>query len=169
VARVQLRTWVRAAMLLALALAVQSARMTQTVTGPLINAILLLAGAYTGMAGGVLVGLITPWVALTMGIMRLAPAVPVIMAGNAVLVIVFVLIRNLVRSRWGDYLGAGLGAVAKYVTMTAGLTLLVAPRVRVPPPAMFALTTMQLYTALGGALLAVLVIQTVSRTSGGRR
>lgn len=165
----QLRTWVRVALLLALALAVQSARLGQAVTGPLINAILLLAGAYTGMAGGVLVGLITPWVALTMGIMRLAPAVPVVMAGNAVLVIVFVLVRNLVKSGWGDYLGAGLGAVAKYVTMTVGLTVLVAPRVRVPPPAMFALTTMQLYTALGGALLAVLVIKTLSRTGWGRR
>jgi len=49
------------------------------------------------------------------------------------------------------------------------LTLLVAPRVRIAPPVMFALTTMQLYTALGGAFLAVLVIRALSRTGWGQR
>ncbi|MEW6522700.1 MAG: ECF transporter S component [Bacillota bacterium] len=164
----KLRMLVRVAMLLALALAVQSAGLQQAITGPLINAILLLAGAYTGLAGGVLVGLITPWVALTMGILKLAPAVPVIMAGNAVLVLTFVLVRRLVDTGWREYLGAGVAAVAKYVVMTLGIKLIVAPGVAVPPPAMFALTTMQLYTALGGGLLAVLVIRSLSRTGWGR-
>jgi hypothetical protein len=165
--RIGVQSLVRLALLLALALAVQAAGMQQLVTGPLINAILLLAAAFTGVGGGVLVALITPGAAFMTGIMRLAPAVPVIMAGNAALVTVFALFRHRLRGDWTDYAAVAAGAVVKYLVMTAGMKLIVAPQLPVPAPAMLALTTMQLYTALLGGVLALAVLRALDRATVG--
>jgi hypothetical protein len=83
-----IRYLARTALLLALTLAFQSLRLGQAFTGPLVNAALFTATAVVGIAGGVFIGAVTPWVALAVGILKpvLAPAVPFIMLGNASLV-----------------------------------------------------------------------------------
>lgn len=152
--QIQLRTLTRAAILLGLALAIQLTGLQQAIVGPGVNAVLFLAAALVGPVAGVLVGITTPWVALLLGIMRFAPALPVIMAGNITLVLVFSLLR-----RANVYAAALAAAVAKYAVMALGIQILVSMAVRVPPPVVAAMTLMQLWTALGGAVVALLVLK----------
>ena len=63
------------ALLLALALAVQQFKI-QWLTGPGVNAILILATGYIGALSGIIIGIFTPLLALIMGIMGFAPAIP---------------------------------------------------------------------------------------------
>ncbi len=119
--RLDLQTIARTAVIAALAIAFQALNLRQPITGPGINAILYVASIYIGPVSGLMVGLLTPWVALLTGIMRLAPAVPVVMAGNAVLALVSGYV-----ARFNRYLGMGLGAVCKYAAMTLGIKYLIA-------------------------------------------
>jgi len=152
--RVEVRTLTRTAIFLGIALAIQLAGLQQAVVGPGVNAVLLLATAMVGPAAGVMIGVTTPWVALMVGIMKFAPALPVIIFGNIALVLVFHFVRRL-----SVYAGAGAAAVAKYLAMAAGIKILVAAAVAVPPPVVLALTITQLWTAAGGAVVAVLVLK----------
>ena len=155
--RIEVRTITRTAILLGIALAIQLAGLQQTVVGPGVNAVLLLATALVGPVAGILIGITTPWVALLVGIMKFAPALPVIIVGNVTLVVAFHLIR-----RFNQVLGAGAAAVAKYLVMALGIRLLIAAAVPVPPPAVLALTISQLWTALGGAAIALLVLRSAA-------
>ncbi len=161
--KIELKSMVQTAVLLALALAVQSAGLGQMITGPVINAILFVTSALVGPVFGVIVGLITPWVALTTGIMKFAPALPVIMAGNAALVLTFyflwAVLSKSFHTRPACWIAACSAAVVKYAVMTAGVKLILAPNIKVPPVLVTTLTVNQLFTALIGALLAALIIQ----------
>ena len=160
----RLKLLVRTSLLLALALAVQSMRMPQMVTGPVINAVLILAVALGGgVISGMLVGAITPWVAVMTGIMVFAPVAPVIMVGNITLVIIFAVVTRTVPSHTGDFVAAVVAALGKFVVMFLGIRFLVAPNVPLPPPAIVMLTTTQLYTALIGGILAVTIIKILGR------
>ncbi len=160
----RLKILVRTSLLLALALAVQSMRMPQMVTGPVINAVLILAVALGGgMVSGILVGSITPWVAVMTGIMVFAPVAPVIMAGNIALVVVFAVLSRSLGSSTGDFLAAVAAALAKFAVMFVGIRWLVAPSIALPPPAIVMLTTTQLYTAVIGGMLAVSIIKILGR------
>ncbi|HHV79685.1 MAG TPA: ECF transporter S component [Firmicutes bacterium] len=149
---------IRTAVLLALAVAFQSLGLNQWVTGPVVNAILGVASISTGWTSGVLVGLFTPWVALTMGIMKFAPAVPVIIAGNIIYSLVFSL-----PYRFNKFFAGAAAAVAKFAVMTAGMKFIVAKNAKVPAPVMASLTVTQLYTALIGSAVALLVLASLER------
>lgn len=150
---------VRTAVLLALALAIQSLSLSQWITGPVINAILSVASGFMGWPYGVLIGLLTPWMALATGILKFAPAAPVVMAGNATLCLAFGLLYRV-----NKYAAAGAGSLLKFLVMTAGMKLIVASKVKVPPVVMASLTITQLYTALIGTGVALLVLQALDRT-----
>jgi hypothetical protein len=147
----------RTAVLLAIVLAIQLLRLPQPVTGPLVNAILLLAGALVGMGSGVMIGMLTPFVAFLVGILPpvLGPAIPAIIAGNTVLVVVFSLFHKLVAGRSGPYLGIIVGAGLKYLVMAGAVKYLLA----LPPGAATALQIPQLLTALAGGILALIGIR----------
>lgn len=155
--KITTRMITRSALILALAIAIQSVRLPQAVTGPLINTLLFIAVATTGTLSGVLVGLFTPIIAFTLGIMALAPAVPVIIAGNIVLALVFGYIKNM-------YLGFVAAAVAKFAVMALGvyyvLPLLVS--INLPPKVIATLTTPQLFTALGGGVIALIILKALN-------
>jgi hypothetical protein len=162
--RIQVRTLTRAAIFLGLALAIQLTGLQQAIVGPGVNAVLLLATAMVGPVAGALIGITTPWIALLLGILKFAPALPVIIAGNLTLVLVFHLLRKV-----NVYAGAVGAAVAKYAVMAAGIKVLVATAVRVPPAVVIALTITQLWTALGGAAVALLVLKSSEIWARGRR
>lgn len=145
----------RSAFILALAIAVQSVRLPQFVTGPLVNALLFLAAAVIGPVSAVLIGLFTPAIAFAFGIMPLAPVVPLIMAGNAVLAVVYGLLSDK------PYMGVVAAAVAKYAVLAGGVYYLLPMLVNItlPPQVISMLTTPQLYTALGGGVLALLALR----------
>jgi ABC-type Co2+ transport system permease subunit len=100
-----------------------------------------------------MVGLVTPWVALLTGIMKLVPAVPVIMVGNAVLCLIAGYL-----DRFNRYLAMGLAAACKFLAMTAGVKILIGRGTNIPAPVYSMLTVNQLVTALLGGVLASIVL-----------
>lgn len=64
-----IRLLARVALLLGITLAIQGLRLPTPVTGPLVNLMLILSTALVGAAGGVVIGLLTPWAALFLGIL----------------------------------------------------------------------------------------------------
>lgn len=142
----------RAAVLLALTLVFQSLRLGQAVTGTAVNAMLLTAAVVIGPWGAAVIGLLTPVTAFFLGVLNpiLAPAIPFIMAGNALLVLVFGYGRKL-----NLYLALVGGAVAKYLLLSAAVIHII----NVPGPVSIALRVPQLFTALGGGLVALLLLE----------
>jgi len=150
------------AVLTALALAFQLGSLPQPVTGPAINAVLYVSSIFVHPLSGVLVGFITPWMALVTGIMKLAPAIPVIMAGNASLSLV------AGYGRVNKYVAMGLAAVVKWAVMTLGVRYLLSTGTNIPPAAYTSLTITQLFTALGGAVVAAIVLEALARFRHGK-
>lgn len=151
----------RAALLLALALVFQSIKLGQFVTGPAVNAVLFIATVMLGPWGAAGIGLLTPFTAFFLGVIKpvLAPAIPFIMLGNVVLALAFGYGR-----RGNPYL-AGVGAsVLKFAALAGGVSYLVPLlfRADLPGPVIVALTWPQLLTALGGALVAFLVLEALT-------
>jgi hypothetical protein len=147
-----LKLLTRAAVLLALTLAVQSLRLGQAVTGTAVNAMLLTAAVVVGPWGAAAIGLLTPVTAFFLGVLNpvLAPAIPFIMAANATLVLIFGFGRRL-----NLYLALIAGAVAKYLLLSAAVLYII----NLPGPVSIALRVPQLFTALGGGLVALLILE----------
>lgn len=84
------------ALFLAIAIIVPSFFHSQWVTGPVINATLILATVLIGPMEAVLIGLMPSTIALVAGLLPLplAPMVPFIMIGNAILVVFFHYLKN---------------------------------------------------------------------------
>ncbi len=157
--KITTKTITRSALLLALALVIQLGKLPQPVTGPAINAILFLAAALIGPVSAVLIGLCTPVVAFAFGIMPFAPAVIIIMLGNAVLAIVFGLLAKR------QIVAFGAAAVAKFLVMALFVKYLFPLVIGIAVPAKVAqmLTLPQLLTALGGAVLAFIILRILGR------
>lgn len=117
------RALARTALLLALTLTVQAIRLPSVVTGPLVNYILLLSTILAGIAGGVFIGAVTPWVAVAVGILPfpLAPAVPFIMLGNAAYCLIFGLLD---RDRWRSWVGIVPASLIKFAIITGAVQLI---------------------------------------------
>ncbi|NPV69138.1 MAG: ECF transporter S component [Firmicutes bacterium] len=144
----------RSAMMIALAVSIQALNLQQAITGPVINAVLLTSVDLINPLSGLIIGIITPWTAFVTGTMKVPVLLPVIMAGNATIVLVYAAARRLNRVAGG--LG---GAVAKWLVMLGGVKLLLANSVPLKPPVIYAMTTYQLFTAFGGVALALAVVK----------
>ncbi|MEG2082175.1 MAG: ECF transporter S component [Oscillospiraceae bacterium] len=145
----------------------------QLVTGSLVNFTLIGSVLAVGLWGGLAVAIVSPVLASLLGI---GPAfvqlVPMIMLGNAVIVVVYFVILQKAKTSSKDkdllvWVAAIVaGAVAKFVTLYFGMVKLVIPTITFPKPAMaqklaatFGLP--QLVTALIGGALAMVVIPPV--------
>lgn len=149
----------RSAVILALAMAVQLVKLPQPITGPVVNALLFIAAALIGPISALLIGLCTPVIAFAFGIMPFAPAVVIIMLGNGILALTF---GFLAKRPIMAYVGA---ALAKFIVMSA-LVMYIVPSlfgIKVPAKIVAALTTPQLLTALGGAVIAFIVLKGIER------
>lgn len=149
----------RSAVILALAMAVQLVKLPQPVTGPVVNALLFIATALIGPLGAILIGICTPVIAFAFGIMPFAPAVVIIMLGNATLAITY----GMMAKR--QIIAFGAAALAKFIVMSA-LVMYIVPSlfgIKVPAKLVAALTTPQLFTALGGAVIAFIVLKGIER------
>lgn len=125
----------------------------QYVTGSLVNATLLIAVAMLGMRDGILIGLIPSSVALATGLLPavLAPMIPFVIMGNAILVMAFGYLRN--KNYW---LGALTGAFLKFAFLFATSSI-VANLILSEPIAGTAAVMMswpQLVTAIAGSIIA---------------
>lgn len=158
----RLRWVTRTALLFALVIVIQMLGMPQLVTGPLVNMVLFLATFFEGMGSGVVIGFFTPWVAFSRGILPppLAPMIPFIMMGNALLVVVFSIFRSRRGMVW-EITGIVVSALAKYLVLSQSVTFLV----QVPPPIAKAMQLPQLLTALLGGVLFLAVEKILFRVT----
>lgn len=139
----------RTALLLALALAVQQFKI-QWLTGPAINAILILSIVYVDVYSAAIIGSITPVLALINGIMPLALVVPFIIAAN----IVYVFFFNWQYKR-NIFVAISISAMAKYVFLALAVNFII----DIPPKVAYALSTPQLFTAVLGGIIASIIIR----------
>src|SRR5512143_2460767 len=113
--------WPRLALfglVLTLALLIPALGWPQPITGPLVNALLLIAVETLGVWPAIGLGMVTPLGGLLHGVLPLPLSVmiPFIMLGNATLAITYNALR--LRSRW---LALGLAALAKFAVLYAAV------------------------------------------------
>lgn len=155
----------RTAILLSLALTFQIWLRTfaQPIVGPMVNFILIFSALFVGTTSGVLIGGATPLVAFMVGITPIFPVVPFLMIGNALFVVLFNLTRNKA-TLYPEYSALLLAAISKYVFLTLSaryLLVLLVPNL--PPQLVAALSLPQLYTALFGGTMAILLSKIVEK------
>jgi len=133
----------------------------QAITGPLINAILLLTTSLAGPSAAIMTGLIPSVVALSRGLLPvvLAPVVPFIMIANAVYIIVFAQLKEK----------SFAGAVAAASVLKFGFLHLVSQVLlaQLLPGKFLTIASKmmswpQLATALVGGLIAWVALQTIN-------
>ena len=114
---------------------VQSGPVEVPITGPLVNALLILSVEMLGVGPAAFVGMVTPLSALLHGVLPLPLMVmiPFIALGNMVLMGLYGALRA--KNRW---LALGVAAVAKFAWLYAAVTWLV-----VRPPSVLVGTTPQ--------------------------
>ncbi len=143
-----------AAALLAVAALFPALKLPQYITGPVVNFVLIIATYILGTLGGVTVGCFTPWVAFIAGLMPLIFLPPIIMVGNGIYTLTFGLLKKF---KWpGMIAGIVIGAVLKYAFLSFSVTHLV----KAPPKLINMLSLPQLFTALTGGIVALIVIKT---------
>ena len=145
----------KTAVLLGLALLFQIgfSSFAQPVVGPLVNMVLVMTVLTVSPGAAVIIGCLTPAAAFMLGIMPLAPALPVIMLGTSSLVLVFH--RLYQRSQWLAILA---GATAKFTVMALLIRILAYGFFPgLPAPLIATFTLPQLYTALAGGAMALII------------
>ncbi|MFZ5518508.1 MAG: ECF transporter S component [Candidatus Zhuqueibacterota bacterium] len=163
----------RLAILVSLTVGIQLAGLPQPITGPMINALLLLTAALVGVIAGITLGCLTPLLALIRGQLPaiLAPMVPFIAVGNALLVLTFFLIYRAkssgrAESDWQMYAGLIAAAVVKFVflLLSARHLLQLIFDYEIPDTFIVMMSTPQLITALAGGAIAAALLKIIKRS-----
>jgi len=164
----------RISIILALTLVIQMAGFPQPITGPLVNTMLFITASLFGTLAGVILGSLTPLVALIRGQLPpiLAPMVVFIIGGNAILVLTY----NVIVKSWENFIGktsakmsqlAGIlvASVAKFVFLTFAVRIVlpVIFNVSIGEKFAFLMTTPQLITAILGGIIAVIILTFLNR------
>jgi uncharacterized membrane protein len=140
--------------------AVQMAGLPQPLTGPLVNAGLFLAGHWFGAWSGIMVGLLTPFMAWLRGQLPhpLFPMIPFIALGNAALVLGYIWIRDRITGKWKKPSAILLASGFKCMVLTISAQwlcpLLFGPLL---PTLVWIWTLPQFATALAGGLLFTVI------------
>ncbi len=130
---------------------------SQWITGPIINATLLLATVFVGPMEAVVLGLMPSAVALSSGLLPLplAPMVPFIMLGNAVLIVTFHYLKTQ------NYaLRLGLAALLKFAFLHYAVVLVMSDLLEqgIVSKLLVMMSWPQFFTAIiGGALIYPLI------------
>ncbi len=153
----------RFVLLVTLAMLITSMGLSQWITGPLVNALLLLTVGWAGVSQAILVGMLTPLGAAVRGVLPLPllAMIPFIALGNAVLVSVYAGLQRKHKA-----LALVVAAVAKFALLYAAVTLLTvrplhlmiggnAQALALPEAMVQMMSWPQLGTALAGGLLAL--------------
>ncbi|MFA5747040.1 MAG: iron hydrogenase [Candidatus Paceibacterota bacterium] len=149
------------ALFLSLALAIPLFH-SQYVTGPLVNAVLFLAAALSGSIGVFFIAMVPSVIALSAGLLPivLAPAVPFIMLGNAILVAVFIMLGK--KNFWLAMISASF---AKFIFLFGSSQIVVGliAKKQAAAAAASMLNYPQLITALAGGAIAWAVLKKLKR------
>ena len=137
------------------------------ITGPIINACLILAVLSVGMVCAIILAVITPVTAFFISgspIMAAIPAIlPCVMIGNVILVLGVGLIMKKVKGNGGLIAGMAAGSVLKALFMGVFLSLILIPNLipeaMVPKMGVFQMTfsLTQLITAVIGSVYAFII------------
>lgn len=137
------------------------------ITGPIINACLILAGLSAGMVCGLILAVITPITSFFITgspIIAAIPAImPCIMIGNAILVVAVCLAIKKKPGQIGMICGMAVGTVVKAIFMGVVISLILIPMLlpekMQPKMAVFQTTfsVTQLITAIIGSVIAYIV------------
>ena len=137
------------------------------ITGPIINACLILAVLSVGTACGLILAVITPVTSFLITgspIMSAIPAIiPCVMIGNAILAVVVRLITRKVKGNGGLIAGMAAGSVLKALFMGIVISLILIPALlpeaMLPNMAVFQTTfsVTQLITSLIGSVYAYII------------
>ena len=134
----------------------------QVITGIVVNATLFIGAYYLSTSQALLLGIVPSSMALAVGLLPpvLAPMVPFIIAGNCMLVLTFSYLK-----RFNFWIGGAAAAVLKFAFLY-GMSFVVTGLIlnkQVAASAASMMGLMQLFTALGGAILAYGVIRLAGR------
>lgn len=166
------------ATMLAIALVFQLgfAQFSQPLVGPLVNMTLFLTTALVGIPAGILVGCCTPVAAFVLGIMPVLPVLPVVAIGNVVLVLLYGLVRRLsgnvnsVKSSWKDIPAVLAAALGKFSVLALAIRFFVPLLMpKVAPKLVEAFSLPQLFTALIGGAVALLLLRFLPASIVNRR
>lgn len=158
--------WItKTAMLLALLIVLQAITrgFSQLVTGSCVNAILALSALMVGISGGIIIAVISPFMAFVLGIgPQLLPIVPAIAAGNVVFVVaLWALTHNHRNEKKWHLLAWCVSAVCKFLTLYVIVVQLLCHMLPLKEAQIAVFSTMfswpQLITALIGGAVALLV------------
>ena len=148
--------------LLALSVVVPSLIHSQYVTGPLVNAMLILAVVLLGPFEAVMIGIIPSAVALSSGLLPLplAPMVPFIMISNALLIGLF---ASLYKSNFA--VGVIIGGLVKFAFLYAIVTWLMQTMLSGALVSKLAIMMgyPQFLTALAGGIIAYLILKGIKK------
>ena len=164
--------WItQTAIMLALLIVVQVATKSlgQIVTGSCVNFVLAMTAFAIGLSSGLVVAIVSPFIAFTLGI---GPAfftmVPGVACGNAVFVLVIALLYSKAfpkDKKWAPFASAWIAALAKFVTLYIVVVKLIVPSLGAPDAAKAKMSVMfstpQLATALIGGTIAALAAPAV--------
>ena len=134
----------------------------QPAVGPMVNMMLALSGLLLGPVYGIVVGLITPIVAALVGLLPFISLAPIVMIGNAMLLVFFFVIKK--RDLASNAISLGLGSLLKFVVL-ANLIRYVGPLIlgNVPDKLLLAFTWPQLFNALLGSFVALVVYKYIPK------
>lgn len=170
--------WItRTAICLALLVCVQFVTKSlnqQLITGSCVNLILAVTALAVGAGGGVIVAVVSPFLAFLLGIgPKFIQLVPCIAAGNAVYVVLLALLlpRFMKKAKALSFGAVVIAAAVKFLALWLLVAKLVAPLV-VPEAKLAAVAAMftwpQLATALIGGCLATVVYLALRRAQSGK-
>ena len=137
------------------------------ITGPIINACIILAGLSVGMGCGIILAIITPITSFFITgspIMSVMPAIiPCIMIGNMIIVILTCLLDKKISGKLGLVTGLLTGSICKALFMGVVISLIIVPAFL--PDAMapkmhsiqMTFSVIQLLTALIGSIYAFIL------------
>lgn len=131
----------------------------QYVTGPMVNAILILTCLVLGFSKAALLSVITPFAALAQGIilgpfsLTLIPLIPAIALANVILVGMIAILSS--KNYW---LAVGVGALGKSTFLTL-VALFINQWLYLPTPTLIAMSYPQLLTALSGGVIAYCIVK----------
>ena len=145
------------------------------ITGSLVNMMLIISVMTCGLATGITVSVLSPVVALFMGMSPFPVFVPFIILGNITLVILWHLIGNReLKQKYLAYILALISAaIGKFLVLFLGIVQVVIPFLMTLPPAQATVlstmfSTSQLITASIGGVIAIFLLPTLKKIMNKR-
>lgn len=167
--------WItRTAVFIALLIILQTVTSTfgnTLVTGAVVNLILIISVMTCGLLTGLTVAVISPICAKLLGIGPLWLLIPFIIAGNIVLVVIWNFVGNskIWRTNISYIIALVVAALSKFLVLYFGIVQIAIPiLLKLPKPQATIVSNMfsipQLFTALLGGILAIIILPLLKRS-----